>query len=285
MNKLWEKIKAIGINLPKLSEIKATGIKFSSLITIDKSVHIEGSTVVINPEALTPKQRHELSQIVRTDALAESGAILDDSTTPTVDEALEVLPGIEETAQKFIAIIPSPDVPLLWACLFLRAKYNSGASVEDLKGQIVRIYGVRGRNFCNLCSAGYLELWFWPLYEELLRASDNDSSKARARFRKVYNLIIVDLPWSEFVSSHTRKDTLLAHIRDKMRRNLQSGVGYLHIHALGEANVRKIVRLLPTIEAVTGAFASRIENERTRIFVRLEVTDDSKLLKEGSESF
>lgn len=269
MKKLWDKLKAIGINLPKLSDI--TGIKFSSLISIDKSIHIEGSTVVINPDALTRQQKHEVKQVLRGVALEEVGAIMDESTTPTVDEALEVLPNVEDTAQKFAPIIPSTDVPLLWASLFLRAKYQSGVAVDDLKSQIGRIYGPRGRHFSNLCSAGYLETWFWPLFEELMRGSDNDLSRAKIKFRKIYNIIINDLPWTEFVSSRVSAAKVTAHIKSKMEHNLQMGVRHLHVHGLGEANVKKIVRILPVIQDEIGAIAAHIENEGTRIFVRLEI--------------
>jgi hypothetical protein len=267
--KLWAKLKAIGLNVPKLKDI--TGIKFSSLIKIDRSIKIEGSTVVINPTRLSGKQKRALKQIIRVEALDEAGAILDETSMPTVTAALEALPSIDEASRKFQTIIPPEDIPLLDACLFLRERFQEGVPVEDLKGQIVRIYGTRGRNLANLCSAGYLDDWFWPLYEELLRAYPNDPASAKAKFQEIYNNILNELPWTEFVSASASAAKVTQHIKDKVKRNIQNGIRYLNVHALGEANVRKVVRILPDIQKQTGAIAVRIDQHPARIFVRLEI--------------
>ena len=273
MKTIWEKLKAIGINLPKLSEI--TGIKFSSLINIkiDRSTKttIEGSIFVIDPHRLSPKQQHGLRQILRSTALDEAGVILDENSTPTVNAALEALPGIDETARKFLPIILSKDIPLLHACLFLRARFNSGVPVDDLKAQIVHVYGPRGAHFANLCSAGYLEEWFWPLYEGLCGAYPDDLDKAKTKFRTLYNNIVTDLPWTEFVSSAASASTVTTHICDKMKRNIQNGVNYLNVHGLGKVNVKKVIRILPDIQNQTGAIAAHMDQDSTRIFVRLEM--------------
>lgn len=268
MKNLWERLKAIGINLPKLKDV--TGLKLSSLVNIDNSVKIEGSTIIVNPTGLSGKQRKALKDIIRAVVVEDAGAILDESSAPTVNAALEALPSIEETAKRFIPIIPPEDVSLLRACLFLRARFQAGAQVEDLKNQIVRVYGTRGRNFANLCTAGYLEEWFWPLYEELRRAYPEDPGLAAAKFRSLYNSIVSDLPWTEFVSRASTKK-LAAHIREKMRRNLENGVRYLNVHALGESNVKKVMLMLPDIQKETGAVAVRTDQDSGRIFVRLEI--------------
>jgi len=266
---LWEAFKAIGINLPKLKDI--TVLKFSSLIHVDNSIKIEGSTVILNPERLSGKQKRALKHLLRAEVLPEAGAILDENSNPIIGEALDVLPAIEETAKKFRSIIPAKDIPLLNACLFLRARFQAGVSVEDLKGQIVRVYGARGRNFANLCTAGYLEEWFWPLYEELLRAYPDDPREAAGKFRTLYNSILNDLPWTEFVSSRASATTVTDHIEEKMRRNTEMGVRYLNVHGLGEANVRKVLKLLPDIQKQTGAVVARLDQDTTRVFVRLEI--------------
>jgi hypothetical protein len=266
---IWAKLKAIGLNIPKLKDI--TGIRFSSLIKIDRSIKIEGSTVVINLQRLSGKQKRSLKHIIRAEALDEAGAILDETSVPTVDAALEALPSIEETSRKFYSIIPPEDIPLLDACLFLRERYQAGVPVEDLKGQIVRVYGSRGRNLANLCSAGYLDDWFWPLYEEVLRAYPGDPASAKAKFQEIYSNIVNELPWTEFVSASATAAKVTEHIREKMKRNIQNGLRYLNVHALGKANVRKVVRILPDIQQQTGAIAVRVDQDTGRIFVRLEI--------------
>lgn len=273
MKNLWEKLKVIGINLPKLTGI--SGIRFSSLVHIDKSVKVEGNVVVINLAKITGKRRRQLKHIVGAEVLPEVGAILDETTTPTVVAALEELPSINDTLTKFAPIIPPSDLPLLQACLFLRARFEAGVPVEEMKSQIVRVYGTRGRNFANLCSAKYLEQWFWPLYEELLREHPNDPASAKSKFHQLYNGIVNDLPWTEFVSSRAKQAKVMQHIRDKMQRNLNSGVRYLNLHALGKVNVRKVLKLLPELEKQTGAIAATSERDENRIFVRLEMPRQS----------
>ena len=190
-----------------------TALKFSSLIHIDNSTKIEGSTVIINPQGLSGKQRRALKGVVRAVVLEDAGAILDETSAPTVNAALEALPSIEETAKKFVGIIPANDFSLLRACLFLRARFEAGAPIEDLKAQIVRVYGTRGRNFANLCTAGYLEEWFWPLYEELKRAYPEDPELAAAKFRSLYKSIVNDLPWTEFVLPGINDENCRAYSR------------------------------------------------------------------------
>jgi|GEM_PF-6566781 len=270
MKNLWETLRAIGINLPKLKDI--TVLKFGSLVHIDNSVKIEGNTLTIDPGGLSGKQKRALKHVVRTVVLEDAGAILDESSTPTVNAALEALPSMEEAARKFLPIIPPRDIPLLRACLFLRARFQAGVPVEDMKGQIVRVYGPRGRNFANLVSAGYLEQWFWPIYEELQRAYPDDPDLGKAKFRSLYNSIVNDLPWTEFVSSRASKNTISDHIAGKMKRNLEMGVRYLNVHGLGEANVKKVMLLLPEIQKQTGATAVQVDKDVARIFVRLEIS-------------
>jgi hypothetical protein len=270
--KILEKLKTIGINIPKLKDIVITGIKFSSLISIDRSVRIEGSTVIIDPEGLSGKQKRGLKQIIKVEALEEAGAIVEETNAPTVNAALEALPSIQEASKKFLPIIPPKDIPLLNACLFLRLRFERGESVEELKGQIVRVYGTRGGNFANLCSAGYLEQWFGPIYDKLVLAYPDDPAMVKAKFQALYNTIVSELPWTEFVSRSSAARAI-AHICEKMQRNIQNGVRYLNIHALGEKNVKTVLSILPEIQSKTKAVPVRIDQDKERIFVRLEIAE------------
>jgi hypothetical protein len=219
---------------------------------------------------LAGKQKRALKKIV-PELLEEAGAIVSANNTATVDEVLEALPSINVASKNFASIIPSADVPLLNACIYLRLKFNNGECVEALKEQIVRVYGTRGGNFANLCSAGYLETWFVPLYEELLRAYPDNPNEARARFLIHYKTILNESPWTEFVSEAASAAKVTAHIVDKMNRNLANGVRYMNIHGLGEKNAKKIEGIISEIEKQTGAIVVRVEKDPARIFVRLEV--------------
>jgi len=52
---------------------------------------------------------------------------------------------------------------------------------------------------------------------------------------------------------------------------MQNGIRLLNVHALGELNSKKTSAILPEILKETGAIAARMEQEPTRVFVRLEV--------------
>lgn len=268
--KILEIFKNIGIHVPKLEKI--IGIKFSSLVHFDRSVHVhvEGSTIIIDPTRLGAKQKREIQKVLPI-LLHEAGAIMDESNAPTVNAVLAELPKIHEVAKKLSPIIPPADLALLNACVFLRLRFDNEESVEGLKGQIISVYGTRGGNFANLCSAGYIETWFLPMYDELVRANPDNPSVARTKFIAIYNTILNELPWTEFVGFKVSEKNLIENILEKMTRNIENGVRYLNIHSLGEKNVGKILRVLPAIQREIGAIPTRIDKDPTRIFVRLEI--------------
>jgi hypothetical protein len=133
------------------------------------------------------------------------------------------------------------------------------------------VYGPRGRNFANLCTAGYLEDWFLPLHRELLLAYPNDPVAAKTKFLTVYNLVVTELPWTVFICSNTSKAKAISTVVSKINRNLQNGVRFLNLHGLGDTNAKKIASILPEIQKETGAVTARMEQDSSRIFVRLEV--------------
>ncbi|MFZ2641644.1 MAG: hypothetical protein WA117_11650 [Verrucomicrobiia bacterium] len=262
--KFFERLKTIGISLPKLESFSF--LNFS--LNIDRSIHADGATLIVNPDKLSGKQKRGLKQLLREHGLSDGGAIVETRSAKTVEEVLEVLPEIEDQSKLLRQIIPPEDIPLLNACLFLRERFKKGACVEGLKSQIMRVYGMRGGNFANLCSTGYLETWFLPFYEELQRS---DPLEAKAKFQTHYRAIVNELPWTEFVSIRSNRKKVTGEIIEKMKLNLQNGVRHMNIHGLGPENVKKVRSILPEVQKQTGAEAVRIEQDNTHIFVRLEV--------------
>jgi hypothetical protein len=267
--KLLQKLKQIGLDFSNLREISI--LKLS--VNIDRSIHVDSanSSVTINPKLLNGKQRRALKRVIASEALDEFGAIVHESALPTVDEARKMLPTIHETTTYFRPVLPAEDLPLLSACLFLRKQFEAGNSVAELKAQIVRVYGVRGRNLANLCSAGYLDEWFRPLYDELRMSHTDRPDVVREKFQAIYNAVLNELPWTEFVSAMTSKAGVGDHIVQKLERNAKNGVRFLNIHGLGDANVKKILAVLPDVQKRIGVAPARIEQERNRIFVRIEL--------------
>ncbi len=264
---LLDKLKTI-FDLSKLSSIKLLNFN----INIDKSINInvKDASVEINPHKLNGKQRRALQDILRK-SLDESGVILASDKAGEVDAVRSELPSIQGDIEKFQRIIPPTDTPLLHACLYLRQRHLKGDHVDDMKQQIARIYGQRGRNFANLCSAGYLEDWFLPLHQGLSQMYPDDPMTAKAKFLDIYSVIVDELPWTVFVCARMSKAKITRDIVDKIKRNMQNGIRFLNVHALGELNSKKTSAILPDILKETGAIAARMEQEPTRVFVRLEV--------------
>jgi hypothetical protein len=250
-------------------------VRISKLINVDRSIHIEGSpnaaVLIIDPDKLDNKQKAALKKAIREEGLPEAGVILEAQSEIKVDEIRKALPSHEDIARKLGPIIPASDKPLMYACLLLRRRSEAGESVEGVKLDICKAFGNRGRNFANLCSAGYLESWAYPLYEDLLKTNPGQPELAKAKFQQYYNETLLDLPWTEFVSARQTADEARDHIISKMKRNKANGIRYMNIHAFGAGNVRKIQAIVPAINREMGASVSKVEMEITRIFVRLEI--------------
>jgi hypothetical protein len=267
--KWFERLQKItGVDLPKLQHL----IYFNVSVNIDKSVHYDESkkSLTVNPKKLREKEYRALQRVL-PEVLGMFGAIIEEKSVPVVDSVRESLPSMESEADKLMRIIPPEDVPLLMSCLYLRKRFQSGVAVEGIKQQIMNVYGARGGKFANLVSAGYLESFFVPLYDQLSAASPNDPDTAKSNFRKSYNTIVNEQPWTEFISTRTTVEKATSHIIGKLMGNAESGVRFINIHGLGAQNVRKILRMLPEIEKKTGANRVHVERDAARIFVRLEI--------------
>lgn len=140
----------------------------------------------------------------------------------------------------FYGKIPSGDYSILRAALFLKSQFDDGKPVDRLKRDIVDKYGERGKNISNLCTAGYFETVIKPLYEEMVKTTDDPSTK----FIETYEVIIAQYPFAIFVNKMMSVDELKKVILGKITRNKKYGINYLRIHGIGEDNVRKISQIL-----------------------------------------
>lgn len=99
----------------------------------------------------------------------------------------------------------------------------------------------------------------------------DDPMTAKAKFLDIYSVIVDELPWTVFVCARMSKAKITRDIVDKIKRNMQNGIRFLNVHALGELNSKKTSAILPEILKETGAIAARMEQEPTRVFARLEI--------------
>ena len=157
------------INFPKLTSI---AVHLFHDIKIDKLFHIENHndnrniTVNINLAQLNEKDKIKWQQIIRASVEGEDKLLLEDNATKLL-ESFEQREGKNEYAEIidfFKHKIPSSDLEILRASLYIKSLYDKGEPVRDLKSGLMYKYGERGRNISNLCSAGYFTSYIKPLY-------------------------------------------------------------------------------------------------------------------------
>jgi hypothetical protein len=261
----------INFDFSQLKQIVNIQIINKSNVDSKVSVNSDTPAIEVNIAQLNPKEKTELQGLLRG-AYEEWGHLLKDQDCEIIQDfkQKENLPEVREQLAYFRPKVLPGDIPILRACLYLKASYEQGQSVAPLKAKIVDAYGTRGRNIANLCSAGYFDDWLKPLYE-LLRENEEDEATALERFRGIYNTIVEELPWTVFVSRNTPKAEIQEEILRKLKANLRYGIRWINIHALSEPNVAKIRAVLPIVEQKYPGIRRSIAEEGSRIYVKLEV--------------
>src|SRR6266404_7211274 len=237
------------INFPKLTSI---AVHLFHDIKIDKLFHIENYndnrniTVNINLAQLKEKERIKWQEIIKVSIENEDKLLLEDSATKLLEsfEQEEKKSEYAEITDFFKHKIPSSDLEILRASLYIKSLYDKGEPVRDLKSGLMYKYGERGRNISNLCSAGYFTSYIKPLYLEM-ESQENFSNQD---FIKVYNIIIKHSAFAIFVNSQMSLDELNNQIAQSMEFNKSYGISHLNIHGIGSMNIFKIQEALVKIK-------------------------------------
>lgn len=228
----------VRISAPKLKILKLIGLKILSENTINITIKKnDNRQIVIPPD--------ELKKLIKA-SLEEKYLIIDESAQKRIEDFSSVNSTIifQSTYDFFKGKIPSSDLEILRASLYVKTVYERGESVNDLKWQIMQKYGVRGKNIVNLCTAGYFDSIIKPLYGEMLKRAGFTPED----FTSTYNKIIEHYTFAVFVSSRMTKDELKKEITSKIEDNKKYGVKSMNIHGLGEENVKKIVEVLSELK-------------------------------------
>jgi hypothetical protein len=161
--------------------------------------------------------------------------------------------------------IPSSDINIWRASLFLRNLYNKGdfKTTHSLKSEIRQKYGDRGGNIANLCTAGYFEDFLFPSYQEQIK--EYEEKEAIKKFNKLYSHIVEELPFAVFVNYKSTIENIKREILKKKRY----GFPYINIHGIGEANIQKIKDSLAEIKDIPIKNKKSVE-EGNRIFIHLD---------------
>ena len=121
----------------------------------------------------------------------------------------------------------------LEASLFLRKKFLENQEVRHLKQDIRIRFGDRGNHIANLCTAGYFENFFMPLY-----------NSSKEDFEKIYEVVVSKSAMAIFVHNQMNDTEIVKKITERLEISKKYGLKFLYIHGIGERNIATIRRCL-----------------------------------------
>lgn len=147
-----------------------------------------------------------------------------------------------ETLKK---IIPAEDLKAFRSSLYVRDQFSRHENIDNLKDDIIRRWGIRGNNICNLCSTYYFEKLIIPMYESY---KDKYGADGIDKFKKVYEIIVSETPFILFLSKNMSKDEIIRKITEKIKASKRYGTRQLYIHALGKNTIMEAGKVLAEIK-------------------------------------
>lgn len=251
----------IKIDPSKLKEIHLFSDNKSS-----KNTYYDNRVFNINISALDSKKSSQLQQSLRDGVEKEGVLLLEERAKKVLDDFRAVDKKGEHQAllEYFKGKIPTSDLEILRAALYIKTVFERREKVWELKQQVIERHGNRGRNIINLCTAGYFISLIKPLYETMSTQSDFTLQK----FLDRYDVIVTQYPFAVFVSSRMSEDELKVGVEKKMETNKKYGIRHLNIHGIGEENVFKIQKLLRELE---DKFSSMPEINSGRGFINVKI--------------
>lgn len=272
-----DKIKKF-ISLPSLKGlINIDEVNFIKIIKNDHSEKIHkhdlSKNLTINIEKLSPEEKEALKSTLSS-AIGDGQTILQEESKVLIEDfkTKDGSPDTKRILEYLRPKIPTKDIPIWRAALYLKKCFEEGEKIGNLKSDISTKYGERGRNIANLCSANYLETWFMPTYD-LLEKNLKDPNEAMKKFRPLYFNMVEQLPFTIFVSGQTKEEEIKELIESKAERNLKYGIKFLNIHGIGERNIKRIYDAINHIKKKYKNAVTSITDENNIIFVRIEFRD------------
>lgn len=227
-----------------ISSLKKVTLKFFSGNKSQKTI-INGNVTQVNINGFGKEGQEQLKEILKK-SVEDNGIIL-------CDKSLEMLTDFTKTDSSedtkttlnfFRGKISNIDLEILRFSIYLKKVFDRGDSVSELKSQIIQKYGERGKNICNLYSAGYFESQIKPLYE--LLSSQPDFSKDK--FNTIYEIIVTESPYAIFINNRLNLEESLKQVTLKIDTSIKYGITNLNIHGIGSNNVSKILHILENIK-------------------------------------
>ncbi|MEK7524871.1 MAG: hypothetical protein AAB548_00670 [Patescibacteria group bacterium] len=230
----------VKVDLSKLKNFKISilsGLKFQVNI-------VNNNTIQINPDKYPPEQQKKLQGILK-EHFEKGGLIIEDLSLSRLEQFNQVdgSSQTQATLEYFKGKIPAQDLEILRYSIYLKSVFESGQSVTEIKQQLNERFGDRGRNICNLYSAGYFGTQIRPLYDSLF----NQPNFSPEKFTQIYELIVTESPYAFFVSRATSREAVLLEITRKMETSRKYGIRNINIHGIGKGNEETIYFVLDKI--------------------------------------
>jgi len=238
--------KNIDLKAIDISSLKHINILFSGNKHITYQVHDNRKFITIHiPESTDTNKLKVLQQAIKKEVLDQGSILLEEKAEHILIDFLQIDSQKENKnfLEFFKGKIPSADLEILRASIYVDSVYRRGQSVSELKLDIIKKYGERGKNIVNLYTAGYFETIIKPLYQEMIMLPDFSPEK----FIERYNTIVMQFPFAVFVNNKMTQQELLQEVEKKIEINKKYGIKQLNIHGIGEDNITKIQELLLTL--------------------------------------
>lgn len=171
---------------------------------------------------------------------AEFAHLIDDATP-----FIELAKKDNQLLRELQGVVPSSDMSIIRAALFIRRLYKGNQNVSRYKQLISQQYGSRGTNISNLISAGYYEDYVLPTYKQLLQDEGDD---AKGIFGDIYEEAVTQYPFAVFVAASRNHSEIKEEVVRKIQLNILSDRHGLNIHGIGKQNQKTIMSILEDID-------------------------------------
>lgn len=260
----FDKLKAllnIEVNSPLVS-VNVTKNSDNKVTEKESFYDDEGKKLYINYDKLTEQKKKELSQILK-DKVESGGEILEKDTSTLLQKLKEYQKNKgddKKILDFFSAIIPTEDLEALESALYIRKIFSEGKEVSKLKVDLRIRFGDRGKNIANLCTAGYFEKFLMPLY-----------NSSKEDFERIYEVVISKSAMAIFVHSQMISDEITKELKGKITLSKNYGLDFIHIHGIGETNIRIIKRWIAENKEFFSFFEKEIFEDRAKGIIIVEL--------------
>lgn len=242
-------------NLQSIFKVDLSGLKkFQNKVKIifqannnNKNITINGPVIIIDPNTLDKNKINRVQEIIRNAVNIEQIPILQDDTQKLLEDFKHI--DSESVSQNLIAYfkgkIPAIDIEALRQSIYVKAVSDRGENIQKLKWDITARYGNRGKNICNLYSAGYFISQIKPMYDEMLSQPDFSPND----FNIAYDRIVNESPYAVFINREMSNQNVEQEVRNRINIAKNYGIRYLNIHGIGEENVDKIIYILEKLKS------------------------------------